>query len=92
MRIDNPDFPVRYPFIVQIINEKALKMFEAKVAPYIETDPETGKKTYRRIYQPQVDAASREAEEWKTRVKDKAEKYIENETKSNSHKKENNSW
>ena len=74
---DDPDLPVTIAVVYKMIEEEALKMLKVKIAPYIEIDPETGKEFYRGMYQPQVDAATREVEEWQRRAKDKAEKYVE---------------
>jgi len=52
-------------------------MFKARIAPYIEISPETGKEIYRRRYQPQIDAIGRDVEQWERRAKDKVEKYLE---------------
>jgi len=49
-------------------------MLEAKLAPYTEIDPETGRKFYRKMYQPQADAALRELEEWERRMKEKVKR------------------
>lgn len=75
--INSPDFPYPISLVNKNIREQAIKMFKAKSAPYIEVDPKTGKESYRRKYQPQIDAASREVEEWERRTKDKVEKYVE---------------
>jgi hypothetical protein len=60
-----------------MISDQKGKMIKAKIAPYVEIDPETGKESYRRRYQPQIDAIVREADEWERRAKDKVEKYLE---------------
>lgn len=76
--LKSPDFPWPVSLVYKTIDEQAVKMLEAKIAPYTEINPHSGEKFYRRMYQPQLDAALREVEEWKRRVKEKAEKYIEN--------------
>lgn len=74
---DSPDFPVPISIVFYMIREQKTKMFNAKIAPYIEIEPETGRELWRREYRPQIDAAFGEVEEWERRTKDKAEKYIE---------------
>jgi len=77
INVNSPDFPIPLSFVHKMINEQAMKMFKAKIAHYIEIDPATGKEIYRGRYRPQVDAATREVEEWKRRAKEKVEKYAE---------------
>jgi hypothetical protein len=62
--VDDPDLPVAVSAVNTIIRNQALKMYEAKAAPYLEVDPKTGEKVYRKRYQPQIDAISREVMEW----------------------------
>jgi hypothetical protein len=76
--LNSPDFPVFYSEVRRMIREQERKMLEAKIAPYMEIDPQTGEEIYRRRYQPQVDAALREVEEGERRAIEKAEKYVEN--------------
>jgi hypothetical protein len=57
---DDPDLPVAVSVVNQLIRNQSLKMYEAKAAPYLEVDPQTGNKVYKRRYQPQIDAISRE--------------------------------
>jgi hypothetical protein len=76
--LKSPDFPFPISYVHKVIREQAIKMLDAKLTPYLENDPQTGEKFYRKMYQPQADAALREVEEWRRRAKDKAEKYVEN--------------
>jgi hypothetical protein len=82
--LKSPDFPVFYSEVLKKIIEQRNKMLKAKISPYLETDPKTGKEFYRFRYQPQVDVAIREVDEWERRAKEKAEKYIENFCPNNS--------
>jgi hypothetical protein len=76
--VNDPDFPVPIPLVHKMINDEGKRLFKAKIDPYLEVDPKTGEKSiYRGRHQPQVDVAGREVEEWKRRVKDRSEKYIE---------------
>jgi len=75
--VDSPDFPLTVSVARKMIRNHALKMFKARIAPYIEISPETGKEIYRRRYQPQIDAIGRDVEQWERRAKDKVEKYLE---------------
>jgi len=42
--LKSPDFPWAIPVVHKMIKEQAFKMFKAKIAPYIEIDPATGKR------------------------------------------------
>ena len=75
--LDDPDFPIPVRVVHEKIREETIRRLKAKIAPYTEIDPETGKEVYRRMHQPQINEALREVEEWERRVKDRAEKYIE---------------
>jgi hypothetical protein len=74
---ESPDFPVPVSLVHKMIREERIKLLRTKLAPYIEINSQTGKEAYRFKYQPQIDAALREVDEWERRVKDKAEKYME---------------
>jgi len=76
--VDDPDLPVPISLVHKMIRDEKIRIFKAKIDPYLEVNPKTGEKTvYRGRHKPQVDAAGREAEEWERRVKDRSEKYIE---------------
>jgi hypothetical protein len=78
INIKNPDFAVPVELVHKWIEERGIRMFKAKIDPFLEIDPKTGEKTiYRERHQPQVDAATREVEEWQRWAKDKAERYME---------------